>query len=283
VKREADYVLGTHDEEIDRLGLQHRVWRPYVLAAWQRAGFSLGQTILDVGCGPGYASLDLAETVGSRGRVLSLDRSRRFLDVLEEASRARGLARVIQTFEVDLDEGPLPDVAAQGAWFRWVLAFVQRPRELLERVVRALEPGGRLVIFEYIDYATWRMAPRSAEHEEFVREVMTAWRASGGEPDIGLEVPRWLEELGCEVIHLNPIMEVITPTDPMWLWPRRFIESGRRRMVELGRITPERAAEMDRAFEAMESAPGTRMITPAVIEIVARAASARSRALTDRG
>ena len=33
-----DYVLGTHDEEIARLGLQHRVWRPMVLECWYRAG-----------------------------------------------------------------------------------------------------------------------------------------------------------------------------------------------------------------------------------------------------
>src|SRR3954463_9710581 len=50
---DADYVLGTHDEEIERLGLQHRVWRPRVLAGWQRAGFTSGMTIADVGCGPG--------------------------------------------------------------------------------------------------------------------------------------------------------------------------------------------------------------------------------------
>ena len=66
---EKDYVLGTHDEEIARLGLQHRVWRPRVLDAWRRAGFTLGQTILDVGCGPGHATLDLAEIVGPRGRA----------------------------------------------------------------------------------------------------------------------------------------------------------------------------------------------------------------------
>ena len=33
-----DYLLGTRDDEIERLGLQHRVWRPQVLACWRRAG-----------------------------------------------------------------------------------------------------------------------------------------------------------------------------------------------------------------------------------------------------
>ena len=37
---ETDYVLGTHDEEIARLGIQHQVWRPYMLDAWSRAGIT---------------------------------------------------------------------------------------------------------------------------------------------------------------------------------------------------------------------------------------------------
>jgi len=66
---ERDYVLGTHHEEIARLRLQHRVWRARVLEAWRGAGFAPGHTLLDIGCGPGYAALDLAEIVGPGGRI----------------------------------------------------------------------------------------------------------------------------------------------------------------------------------------------------------------------
>src|SRR5215813_5590249 len=100
---ERDYLLGTHDDEIIRLGLQHAVWRPQCNDAWQRAGFSIGQTILDVGCGPGYATLDLAEIVGASGRVTAVDRSRRFLDVLDARREARGIEHVT-VVESDLDE-----------------------------------------------------------------------------------------------------------------------------------------------------------------------------------
>ena len=58
-----DYVLGTHNEELARLGLQHRVWRPVVLDCWHRAGITVGKRVLDVGAGPGYATVDLAEIV----------------------------------------------------------------------------------------------------------------------------------------------------------------------------------------------------------------------------
>lgn len=53
---ERDYVLGTHDEEVDRLGLQHRVWRPQVLDAFRRAGTAPGSSVVDVGAGPGFAA-----------------------------------------------------------------------------------------------------------------------------------------------------------------------------------------------------------------------------------
>lgn len=107
-----EYILGTHETEVERLGLQHRVWRSRALDAWQRAGFTAGQTLLDVGCGPGYASLDLAGIAGPLGRVV-VDRSQRFLEALHER-RAQQNPGNIDTFELDLDQDPLPDVQADG-------------------------------------------------------------------------------------------------------------------------------------------------------------------------
>ena len=51
-KGDRDYVLGTHDEELSRLGLQHRVWRPTALDCWHRAGITIGSRVLDVGADP---------------------------------------------------------------------------------------------------------------------------------------------------------------------------------------------------------------------------------------
>ena len=91
---EREYVLGTHDEEIARLGLQHRVWRPRALDGWLEAGFTTGQTLVDVGCGPGYATIDLAEIAGPSGRVVAIDRSQRFLDALQANAARRCLPNI---------------------------------------------------------------------------------------------------------------------------------------------------------------------------------------------
>ncbi len=264
-----DYVLGTHDEELARLGLQHRVWRPRAMDAWRRAGFTIGQTLLDVGCGPGYATLDLAEIVGPGGRIVAMDRSRRFLDALNAASRQRGLSNIIDARELDLDDAELPAAGADGAWSRWVFAFVKRPRDLLARVQAALRPGATFVLHEYFDYSTWRMAPRCLELEELVNVVMQTWRADGGEPDIGLELPGWLGELGFEIKSLQPIIDIVPPSNFIWQWPRSFIQVGLRRLVDLKAMTAERASAISAAFAAREAAPNTLLISPAVLEIIA--------------
>lgn len=266
--RDKDYILGTHDEEIERLGLQHRIWQPRVLDAWRRAGFTIGQTILDVGSGPGYASVDLAGIVGSSGKVIAVDRSRRFLDALEAKRKQLGLEN-ITTLELDLDEGNLPALGADGVWCRWVLAFVKQPRELLRRIAGALKPGGVLVAYEYFDYGTWRLAPRLPEHEEFVKLVMESWRETGGEPDIGLDLPGWLQDLGFEIKAHNPIIEIFPKSSYWWQWPKAFIDVGLRRMVDLGHLTEDRARAIADAFTKREAQPGTLMITPGVLEIIA--------------
>jgi SAM-dependent methyltransferase len=268
---ENEYVLGTHNDEIARLGLQHMAWRAHAFTAWQYAKLQPGQTWLDVGCGPGYAALDLVELVGLHGHVIAIDKSDRFLDALQSRCRQRGLHNVT-THPVDLESGDFPVARVHRAWSRWVLSFVKNPRDVLAKIVAALEPGGRIVLHEYFDYRSWRAAPRCPELEEFVAAVMSSWRDTGGEPDIALQLPTWLDELGLHVIHTRTIVEFPEPGSLTWAWLRAFLEVGGRRLVSLGYLTAARAAAICQAFEAFESSPACRMITPGVLEIVAQRA-----------
>ena len=263
-----DYVLGTHDEEITRLGLQHRVWLPRASDAWRRAGYGAGQTLLDLGCGPGWATVDLAGIVGPRGRAVGVDRSRRFLDAAQARSRALGIAHA-EFHELDLDEQPIPVRGADGAWSRWVYAFVREPRAVLAKAAAALKPGGVMVMHEYVDYRAWRLSPRRSEFEEFVGEVMASWRERGGEPDIAMELPRWLGELGFEVRELRPIIEAVRPQDFLFEWPAAFVGVGVQRLVDLGRLSADQGSAIGRAFRESQASPGAFQLTPTVLEIIA--------------
>ena len=265
-----DYVLGTHDEEIARLGLQHRLWRDRVLEGWSRAGFDPGKRIMDVGAGPGFATVDLAEIVGPTGSVIAVERSGRFLGRLKAEVAQRGWSHVA-IHEADLDElAQLPELDLDGVWCRWILAFVREPRQLVDKIVASLRPGGAAVVHEYADYASWRLMPRVPSFEEFVRIVMASWREQGGEPDIASELPHWFERAGAEVVSIRPYVDVIAPSDPLWQWPAAFVESGLDRLVEIERLDKARARTMRQEFAEHTARPGARMVTPLVLELVVR-------------
>lgn len=265
---EKEYVLGTGDIEIRRLGIQHEAWREFAQAAWSRAGIGQGHTVVDVGCGPGYATLDLAQLVGPTGRVVAIDKSRRFLDHLEAQAQTRGLTN-IECLEHDLDTDPLPESFAHFVWSRWVFIFVRNPRELLSRVHKMLRPNGELILHEYSDYATWHSEPPSAEISGFVRAVMDSWRAEGGDPNIAEKLPGWLREIGAVNLRTRLLPRIERPADPGWAWLRSYLESGPTRLVELGKLDAGAPARIFDAVKTLESQPNARMWAPLVMEIIA--------------
>jgi hypothetical protein len=98
---------------------------------------------------------------------------------------------------------------------------------------------------------------------------MASWRDNGGEPDIALSLPRWLEELGFKIRSARPIVDIVQPGDLSWRWLATFLEVGRSRLVEMGSLSSSRAESVWQAFAEFEGTAGARMMTPGVLEIVA--------------
>ena len=264
---DCDYVLGTQDDEIGRLGLQHCVWRARMLDAWRRAGIAPGQSVFDVGAGPGFATTDLAEIVGPAGRVVAIERSRRFLDTLEARAARLGLANV-ETRALDVCEAGFGEAVADACWCRWLLSFAAAPRRAVAHIASALKPSGVAIFHEYADYRSWQMMPPDPRVERFRSLAMASWRDSGGEPDIALRLPEWLTAEGLRIVEIRPLIDIVGPADFAWQWPAAFMATNAARLHELGYVD---AAEADAMAHALDDpAPGTLMITPLVAEIVAR-------------
>ncbi|MBA3354317.1 MAG: methyltransferase domain-containing protein [Blastocatellia bacterium] len=268
MKMERDYVLGTHDEELARLGLQHRVWRPIALACWQKAGITRGSRVLDIGAGPGYAATDLAEIVGSTGLVVALERSHNFIRALAERCRTLSVSNV-QIHELDLMTDELPDDSYDFSWCRWVASFVTDPALLIRKLSRVLRPGGKAIFHEYAHYLTWRFIPRLPSQERFAQEVKASWAATGGKADIGLDLPTYLAQNGFVVRSAVPRIYCVGPSDYMWQWPASFVGIGLARLQELGRIDAAFAAQVKEDLAEASAKADSLLITPLVLEIVA--------------
>jgi SAM-dependent methyltransferase len=263
-----DYVLGTHHEELARLGLQHRVWRPVVLDCWQRAGVTVGKHVLDVGAGPGYAAFDLAEIVGPTGEVTALERSQNFIRAMEATCRARSLTN-IKIHQVDLMIDDLPVGNYEFAWCRWVVSFVSDPAALIGKLARAMPKGSLSIFHEYGHYETWRFLPRLPMHERFRAQVIATWRESGGEPDGAVRLPELLANNGFVICSARPHVFCLRPNDYMWRWPATFIETYLPRLIEMGRIDQEFAGKVRADLARAEANQNSIMITPLVTEIIA--------------
>jgi ubiquinone/menaquinone biosynthesis C-methylase UbiE len=269
MNQERSYIIGTHDAEIARLAIQHRVWRASTLDLWRKAGITAGKTVIDAGAGPGYAALDLAEIVGLNGRVIAVERSRRFLDTLEREAGRRGLSN-IETVEADLLELDWSRFQTDHLWCRWVLTFLPDPARAVEGFAKALKPGGAAILQEYYDYASWRLAPCSEIFESYVARIIAGWRAGGGEPDIALALPHLLARHGLAVDKVRPVIFAAGMANDAARWPMGFARDYLPTLIAAGTITQAEAgaviAELDRA----EADPDALMLTPGVLQFIAR-------------
>jgi SAM-dependent methyltransferase len=264
---EEEYLLGTHTEEYERLGFQHRVWAAETYELWEQAGFAPGARILDLGCGPGFASLDLAYWVGRAGRVIAVDASARFLGHLARAQAALDLPQ-IERRQGDVAELELADGVLDGAFARWVLCFVPRPERVIARVARALRPGGTFAVLDYFRYSALSLAPPSAALERVARAVEESWRRAGGDLDIGGHLPRLFAEAGLEVRQVKPIVRVARPGSALWRWPDLFFRGYVPRLVEMGLLSRADAQAFESDWSARARDPQAFFTTPPIYAVI---------------
>jgi len=267
---EDDYIIGASNQEVIRLGQQHAIWRERALAGWRRAGLKPGMTVLDIGCGPGHASFDLAQLVGPHGKVIAVDQSALFLDAVKEGARLRGLSN-IETLKADLGEFTLPENCVDMIWSRWVLSFLPDPQDLLMRMKAVLKPGGTFVAHEYGHYETFGFSPGDPVQDRFIDAVKKSWRAFGGEPNIAKQLPAMALNAGWETIRLTPHIFTTRPGELVWDWPMGWLKSdGIDRLVELEFFSAEDAKRYHAVADERAADPHSILTTPMVIEVIAR-------------
>ncbi|MDE0886820.1 MAG: class I SAM-dependent methyltransferase [Myxococcota bacterium] len=134
---------------------------PIGRAAMDRAGVEPGQRVLDVGCGCGHTSIDLAQRVGAEGEVHGVDLSDPML--AEARSHAVGLPQLHFTQAdgqtVDLGEG-----AYDRIFSRFGVMFFADPEAAFRNLRRVLAPGGSMtfVCWQEIGKNPWMAVPGAA-------------------------------------------------------------------------------------------------------------------------
>ncbi|MFI9389313.1 class I SAM-dependent methyltransferase [Streptomyces bauhiniae] len=241
----AVYTHGHHESV-----LRSHTWRTAAnSAAYLLGSLAPDMRVLDIGCGPGTITADLAALVPD-GRVTGADRAPGILDQARATADARGLANV--DFEVaDVHALDHPDGTFDVVHAHQVLQHVGDPVGALREMVRVTRPGGLIAVRD-ADYAAMTWYPAVPGLDDWLDLYRRVARANGGEPDAGRRLRSWALEAGLsDITATSGTWTYATPEERAWwsgLWADRTLASAYAdRAVEGGHATPE---ELRAASEA---------------------------------
>ena len=264
-----DYILGTDAEELERLQFQHRVWSKDAFALWERAGLGRGQRILDLGCGPGFATFDLATIAGPEGQVVGLDLSPKYISYARSQAAARGLGNV-EFIEASFNDMDLEPGSFDAIYSRWAFAWINNVEEVARRASAFLKPGGVFLSHEYLRWETFRIVPERAEVRRIIDACRESWRVMDSEIDIGASLPALLRSSGLEVVRVASLSKLSKPGQMVWQWPAAFLKIYSLKLIDMGLLTrAERNAFLD-IWPQVEADPDSMLIAPLMMEVVAR-------------
>lgn len=266
------YPFGYRDEELERLGDQHQVWQEENLGFLHRAGFKEGDTLVDLGCGPGFTTVDLARRVGPRGHVIAVDRDgKRSIPRVRRLAEAAGL-RNVETQVAELEQFDLPAASVDGVYSRWVLMYLREDKvgSLVTRIAKWLKPGAACALAEFCNYRHITVYPR-IEHFDLVAEALMQAVAglNRSNPEIGNVLPGLMDKAGFQV-ELDVEVKAIRPSTPEWRWPDKLFRQVLPMLVDNGQMTQETMSRFLSEWEERSRNPSTIFFSSPVLEIVGR-------------
>lgn len=205
-----------------------------------------GRSLLDVGCGPGTITVDLARVVAP-GRVVGIDAEAAVLDEARRLAAEASLTNV--EFKVaDVYELPYDDASFDVVHAHQLLQHLAHPERALEEMARVCRPGG-IVAARDGDYGAFTWFPEVPALDRWLQVYRAVARANGGEPDAGRHLKAWAHRAGLEPIRCSASAWCYAELDDRawWsgLWAERITSTRlAERAVELGLATPAELEEI---------------------------------------
>jgi len=240
------YTHGHHESV-----LRSHTWRTVDnSAAYLRDRLEPGTSVLDVGCGPGTITVDIAGRVAP-GPVVGLDASASVIELARSSAAAHDLPNL--SFAVGdayaLDAG---DASFDVVHAHQVLQHLADPVAALAEWRRVVRPGG-VVAARDADYAAMTWWPEHPLLDRWMTLYQWAARANGGEPDAGRRLLAWAREAGFVEVHPSAsVWCFATPEDRAWwgsLWADRITTSALAvQIVDAGQATRHELDEISEAW-----------------------------------
>lgn len=189
----SEYIINGNDADIERLKILSDTYDDYTMSLLQSAGIKPGMRVLELGCGTGQLARKIAKyLVGMHGKVVAVDYS---VERLIEAKEQRGNEfKNLKFKQLDVATEELPQnndlVCARS-----LLCHLQRPKEILRKMINAVKTGG-IVVLEEPNLSGIVHYPFNTFMEKGQQLFNSCVKIKGGDIDIGFKLPHMFYELG---------------------------------------------------------------------------------------
>jgi SAM-dependent methyltransferase len=246
------YTHGHHDSVLR----SHR-WR----TAANSAGYLLerlepGMSLLDVGCGPGSITVDLAQRLAPGG-VVGMDRSEAVLAEADEARMQAESAGHLAAGQVTFAVGDVYHLDFEPESFdvvhaHQVLQHLSDPVAALRSMATVLRPGGTIAARDS-DYRAFNWYPDDPRLDRWLEVYRAVCRHNGAEPDAGRRLLGWAQQAGLgDIRYSSSTWTFADPPARAWwggLWAERVEQSDlARQAVDYGLATTADLADMAEGF-----------------------------------
>jgi ubiquinone/menaquinone biosynthesis C-methylase UbiE len=260
------YTLRGGQWGYDRMKLLARAKRDDTLELLRLAGIRPGMRCLDLGCGGGEGTFDLAAAAGPAGWVTGVDMDAEKLELARASAGERGIGNV------DFRAGNVNDFDEPGAYdlvyCRFLLQHLARPVDLLRRMWAAVRPGGVIAV-EDADFDGLFCDPASGGFDFYQAMYQRVCRHHGGDAAIGRKLYRYFAQAGIPRAEVR-LAQGLAVTEDLKALAVLTLEAIADSITGAGLAGPDEVAAALADLRAFAAAPGTLIGDPRTFQVWAR-------------
>jgi ubiquinone/menaquinone biosynthesis C-methylase UbiE len=169
-----------------------------------------GRRVLDLGCGPGTITLDLARRLIPFGSVVGVDSSEtQFLEARAATGALPVIFHAMDAYRLELEDGSF-----DGVFSHALFEHLSQPLNVLREVRRVLKPDG-FVALRSPDWGGFVVHPWEEKIETAMKARMELQTRNGGDVYAGRKLGDWLRQSGFESVQLSASYEIYPENDPI--------------------------------------------------------------------
>ena len=196
-----------------------------------------GLSVLDIGCGTGAISKDIAKAVGENGFVIGIDITEKFIKSGQQTYAAISNLKLVAVDLFEFETEEKFDLITAARTLQWL----STPKEALIKMQSLLKPDGQISILDY-NHEALELKPAPPKSMQYFYQQWLKWRADAGMNNrIAEDLPSYFKEVGLSSIEVTNSDEVYKKGDAIFdhkigIWNK---VAGSTQIVEEGYISDD--------------------------------------------